>query len=160
MIKKLILDYKIRKNSSATTNCSYHDAKEVGVFYDSGRFLSEMIKETTDHLQNDGKKVTTLSFSSTKTEGLGQIDKSSVSVFGEFRDELLEGFVQKEFDFLLLLSDREDVSSKYIIASSKAKCKIGFEHPYWNDVLHLAIGAGLQKQDEIRTMLKYIRMIA
>lgn len=161
MIKNALLSRKCRKlvKNQSTNHPTYRDATNIGIFYNSMEFSRELVEELEDGITGDGKEVTKLSFSEKENSDPFSFCKKDISVSGNLKKDSIGSFTRQAFDFLISLDTSGDINFKYVVALSKATCKVGVNSDAYGDVLLMTIkDSGNQSQD-VKELLKYLKMI-
>lgn len=160
MFKKLFLKYKSQpKINPSTEHCTYQDAGNIGILYNSDEYQSEIIEELTSNLQSDGKEVSILGFELKTDENSHCFSKKDISNTGIFKSERLQSFTNKSFDFLISLDSSENMNYRFVLALCKSSCKIGIESQEYYELLHMALKRSSNPRDSVMSVVKYLKMI-
>ena len=159
MIKKLFLKYKSKSSSGEKEHTTYSNGKNFGILYNQQEFDQGSISILEEILKNDDKIVSMMGFCQEITEDSSLYSKKDISPTGSIKKELLTFFVDQPFDFLISLDTAENENYKYILAKSKAICKVGFEAAEYEELLQLALKKDLDDHTAIRNLAKYLKMI-
>lgn len=161
MIKNALLNRKCRKlaKRQSSNHPTYRDASNIGVFYNSDEFKSELIEELVDSLAGDGKEVAKLAFALKENSEPQSFWKKDISVSGNLNKEAIGFFTRQAFDFLISLDTSGDINCKYVVALSKATCKVGVNSDAYGDLLLMTIKASGNQSQDVKELLKYLKMI-
>jgi len=159
MIKSLFLNQKGKSNPTRKEHCTYSDAKSIGILYHADDFEEILLDPMIAQLKTDGKDVAIFGFKEKSDEEQLTFSKKDISGTGSIKSDSLSFFVNQPFDFLLCLDSSENINFKYVMALSKATCKIGFEAPQYHDLLQMSIKLDENKQKSVANILKYLKMI-
>ncbi|GAB4239332.1 MAG: hypothetical protein Tsb0034_15330 [Ekhidna sp.] len=159
MIKSIFLNHKSKSLTEIREHCTYLEAQNIGVLFNADDFSDELVDELIDSLTGDGKIVSKLGFVDRPAELNLHFSKKDISGTGSIKKESVEAFVRQPFDFLISLDTSEDINFRYVLALSKARCKVGFEAETYTDLLQLSIRPEEEKSVSIRNVMKYLKMI-
>lgn len=162
MIKNALLNRKAKKATSKrkeSNHSTYEGAESIGILYNSLEYSAADIQALRDDIKQDGKDVALLYFTERETEDQFSFCKKDVSVSGNLSKESVGFFTNRMFDFLISLDTSEDVNYKYVLSISKAICKVGLESEGYTEQLQLAFKPSGNPSEDIRGLLKYLRMI-
>ena len=132
-IKDKFLGYRARKTQDLSTRqtTDYQRAQRIGVLFqvaedDSQEDIDRFIKA----LKQDGKQVEAMTFFHKEQdvqEGYAYpyFTEKDISVLGAFKSEALEVFMNQSFDYLFCISRETSEAFTFIMAKSKAKCRVG-----------------------------------
>lgn len=161
MIKTALLNRKCRKLSKLpqNENPSYRSASSIGILYNSQEFEKGLIDELTDSFSGDGKETSFLAYTAKESEDRFSFCKKDVSISGELKKEPIGFFTDRAFDFLISLDTSGDINFKYVLALSKATCKVGIDSEPLQDLLVLSIKKSQDKSQNIQDIIKYLKKI-
>jgi hypothetical protein len=161
MIKKALLSRKCRKLSMVqqADHPTYLNATSIGILYNSDEFEKELIEELSDSFSGDGKETASLAYASKESEDKFSFCKKDISISGELKKESVGFFTNRVFDFLVSLNTSEDINFKYVLALSKASCKIGISSDPLDELLVLSIKQTEDKAQNISDIIKYLKKI-
>lgn len=161
MIKNAVLNRKCRKLAKiqSSDHSTYLEASNIGIFYNSSEFKSELIDSLADSLAGDGKGVAKLSFVEKENGAPFSFCKKDISISGSLNKESIERFTKQQFDFLISLDTSGDINCKYIVALSKATCKVGMSSDAYKHLLVMTIKRSGNQAQDVQDLLKYLRMI-
>ena len=159
MLKSLFLNHKSKAKGTSKEHCTYSESVSIGLLYNSEEFVNETVEELIDTLEGDGKSVAKLGYIDKPTELRFLFSKKDISGTGAIKKDSIQFFVNQAFDFLLSLDTSENINYKYILAISKATCKIGFETESYSDLLQMSLKPDAQQSISVQNMVKYLKMI-
>ncbi len=137
-LKKFFLEWKIkqalkkRQNLAHRRTPNYEEAKSIGIllYVTHSADLVE-VKKLLKTFAKDGKKVVCLVYFP-KPENLPTLDfqhyvltDKEIDTWGNVKLEIVQNFIEQPFDYLYCISQEEVLAFQYILASSKARCRIG-----------------------------------
>ncbi|SNS69612.1 hypothetical protein SAMN05421640_0890 [Ekhidna lutea] len=159
MIKTLFLKYKGKPTIAEKEHCTYAEASNIGILYNSNEFGSETINKLEELLKNDGKNVAKIGFAEKPSENALIFNRKDISGTGNIKKDNLNFFINQSFDFLISLDTSENLNYKYVLAISKAICKVGFETEQYYDLLQLSLRMDDSKPKAVTNMVRYLKMI-
>lgn len=161
MIKTALLNRKCKKllKLQQNENQSYRRASSIGILYNSQEFERDLIEELTDSFSGDGKETSTMAYSVKESEDRFSYCKKDVSISGELKKEPVGYFTNRVFDFLISLDTSGDINFKYVLALSKATCKVGIDSDSLKDLLVLTFKKSDDKSQNIQDIIKYLKKI-
>ncbi len=164
MFKKPFIEFLTKrrlKRRSKPAPCSFEKARRVGIIINLRDSLRKEFEQFILSIQGEGKVTDVLKIGSStdseKGNTNGVITKSDVSFTGGIKSEKLKAFIDKEFDFLLILDHQLDYLIQYIASLCKASHKVGFNDFSKSKQLDLQIKP--EKDREFDDLLKYTKMI-
>lgn len=154
----------LKKNKSLRASMPYAQAKSFGIVFtvEDGQKHHE-VKELLRLLEQDGKKAEVLEFLPRKKENpeflFDFFSVQDVSAWGEVKSEKAIAFAEKPFDYVFCLDEQPNPFLLYLLARSKAHCRVGrymdFCEPYFEMMIeHAGTTKGL-----LENMLKYTRQL-
>ncbi|WP_420319170.1 DUF6913 domain-containing protein [Ekhidna sp.] len=159
MIKNLFLKHKGKPTIADKEHCTYAAATSIGVLYNADDFNAESVSKLEELLKNDGKDVAKMGFTEQQSIEKLIFSKKDISGTGTIKKDNLEFFIKQPFDFLISLDTSENMNYKYVLALSKAICKVGFEADQYYDLLQLSLKMDESKPKAITNMVRYLKMI-
>ncbi len=159
MIKNLFLKHKGKPTIADKEHCTYAEASNIGILYNSNEFNSDTIGKLEELLKNDGKDVAKIGFADKPSENVLIFNKKDISGTGSIKKDNLNFFINQSFDFLISLDTSENLNYKYVLALSKAICKIGIETKQYNDLLQLSLKMDESKSKSVANIVRYLKMI-
>jgi hypothetical protein len=133
MLKKYLVEYKsrraLKRNPVTRINPSFQEAKQIGILFTwEGEKKVEIIEHFISELKISGKKSTVLCFYYRKDDipsrTFNYFTPQDFDHFASVKTESLRQFINVEFDFLFHLDTFKNVYIEYILAFSKAKCRV------------------------------------
>lgn len=133
MIGKYILNLKtsraLKTNEGLRQSEGYLDAKSIGVLFSyQGADHFEQSMGLVDKLESDGKKVEVITFTKEdkNTEyNFPHFSDKDLKPNGSWRNTDVEQFQQAQFDYVICLDESINKYTKNILASTRAKCRVG-----------------------------------
>ncbi|WP_425391683.1 DUF6913 domain-containing protein [Ekhidna sp.] len=159
MIKNLFLKHKGKPTTADKEHCTYTEASNIGILYNADEFSSETVNKLEELLKTDGKSVAKIGYVEKPLEDPLIFHKKDVSNTGTIKKDNLEFFIKQSFDFLISLDTSCNINYKYVLAISKAICKIGFETEEYYDLLQLSLKMEESKPKAVTNMVRYLKMI-
>ncbi|MBP7168154.1 MAG: hypothetical protein KBB64_10845 [Bacteroidia bacterium] len=151
---------------------TFNDAKSIGILYDSTNEKDfELIRKyVKDIRENHHKEVLALGYYDQKELpamrfaklGLDFFTRKDLNWYYKPIAPVVKNFVQKDFDILIDLHTGNSITFRYIVASSKARFKIGkydrFSTPFYDFMISIQENTGQQQFiDQINHYLKSFR---
>lgn len=160
MIKNIFLNHKGKPTNATKEHCTYADARNIGILYNADEFSPEVIQKLEELLKSDGKDVAKIGYADKPSEDKLVFHKKHISGTGTIKNDTLTFFINQTFDFLVSLDTSENINYKYVLALSKATCKIGFETEQYYDLLQLSLKMDETTAKAIANMVRYLKMIS
>lgn len=116
------------------SSCNIQEAKSLGILFNATHMVSfEIVKGLVKNLSKENKNIMVLGFVNSKQlidhylyrKGFEFFTKKQLNWFHKPEGENIDAFINTPFDILLNLSLEETYPTKYIMALSKAKFKVG-----------------------------------
>lgn len=125
----------LKRNSSIRVSLPYKQSMNVGVIFTvEDKAKHDDIKNFVKRLQQDGKKVTVISFlpnDKFNYEFLFDFfTHKDLSFWGNITSPTADKFANADFDLLYYLDNEPNALILNLIARSKAKCRVG---KFWQD---------------------------
>jgi hypothetical protein len=168
MLGNKLLKYRLGKQIAKERNLGsvgYKDARFVGILFSAEDLKKhEAIKKLLRNLDKDGKKVEVMSFLPTDTQNFefkfNFFTKDEISWQGTFKSKDVLSFMTQPFDYLFYLDFESSPMMRYILAMSKAKCRIGHFDEENRPVCELMVAPELATYDSlIKEMYKYTQIL-
>lgn len=161
MIKSALLKQKCKKlaKQPQAEHLSYRKASNIGILYNSQEFGRELIDELADSIKGDGKELLTLAFTEKESGEKFSFCRKDVSVSGNLMKKPMGLFTNQAFDFLISLDTSGDINYKYVLALSKAACKVGITTDTYKDLLLMSIKPSSTDSEGMKDIVKYLKMI-
>ncbi|MCK6618644.1 MAG: hypothetical protein L6Q51_13475 [Cyclobacteriaceae bacterium] len=121
---------QLRKNSTQRGSIAYKKAQAVGIIFTvADRQKHDQVKEFIHKLEQDGKKVHVMSFLPEKRENheflFDFFTAKDVSFWGKINSQQAITFCETTFDYLYYLDTDPNPYIMYLLARSRAKCRVG-----------------------------------
>ena len=159
MIKNIFLKHRGKPTNADKKHSTYAESKNIGILYNSIEFDVSIVEDLETQLKNDGKDVAKVGFTDKPTEDQLLFDKKDISGTGTIKKDHLTFFVNQSYDFLISLDTSGNINFKYILALSKAHCKIGFETEAYYDLLQMSLKIENNKRQAVENLIRYLKMI-
>lgn len=136
-IKKTLLGWKIKsalkeQKGIRRQTSNYDEATQIGILLKTEDLnMVESIHKFVQKLTKDNKKVTVLVYFPNPINTITfqfqhySLTEKEVDYWGTIHSEVMETFINQPFDYLYCISKEEELIFEYILAKSKAKCRIG-----------------------------------
>jgi hypothetical protein len=159
MIKNLFLNHKGKPTIADKEHCTYSEASNIGILYNADEFSSETVMKLEELLKADGKDVAKIGFADKPSEDTLVFHKKDISSTGTIKKDNITFFINQSYDFLISLDTSENINYKYVLALSKATCKVGFETEQYYDLLQLSLKMDESKPKAVANIVRYLKMI-
>lgn len=130
-MKKFIYSWKTKrkiKNPPERMNVGFADVNSIGFLFNN-KIEYQNTKPFINSLSNEGKKVTILILTNEKKSPDSKyLSKSECKWFGKIDSYVANKFIVTQFDYLFFLNKKSHFICEYILASSKAKCRVGLRN--------------------------------
>ena len=133
---KWIFQKDLSSNKRIKVICNLNDAKSIGILYDA-TFEDQInkVKPFVDYFFNLKKDVKALGFVNAKELSYFhspklQYDffyKKDLNWYYKPQNYIIDNFIKKDYDILINLCDSSCIPIKYLVASSVAHFKVGYE---------------------------------
>lgn len=165
---KKILNLRTRtgKNNRPTVeSLNFENSKSIGLFYTwNEKNTMDTVEEFSKKLTEEGKEVEVLCFNPSKEE-IDSIHQhfgiEQLSSLGKIKSETANQFMNKQFDYLMVLDFQFSEISSHIISNSSAIYRVGIHTEETLNLFDLMVNvkesAGIENL--IEQILKYIRVI-
>lgn len=169
MLNKKLLAYKTRsiakKSTVARGSMSYQSAETIGILFSiDDKTKHETIKQLVHQLENDNKKVEVLAFLPKKKDNheflFEYFTAKDVSFWGNIDADNVNKFASKPFDYLFYLDIDSNPFIRNILASSKAKCRVGKFHPENEPYCEMMIETSNNIKSLANEMYKYTKILS
>lgn len=156
----------IRKGKIARGSVSYDEAESVGILFTViDRPKHSLIKKFIKQLEKDKKKVDVLCLLGEGKENYDFIfdyfTTRDFSLFGHIVSKSILLFIQKKFDYLIVLDTEPNIFTDNILVKSNAKCRIGIYHddkdPFYE--LMIKINSNNSMEEFIDQVYHYLKFI-
>ncbi|MFZ2907291.1 MAG: hypothetical protein WAZ98_13900 [Cyclobacteriaceae bacterium] len=127
---KIRTNNQLKKNKTVRTSTAYKQASTVGILFSvEDKKKHDDIKELIHKLEHDGKKVQVLEFLPHKKENyefmFDFFTLKDISFWGKIESEKTLKFSDTAFDYLFCIDTNPNPMMHYLLARSKAKCRVG-----------------------------------
>lgn len=151
---------QLKKNKSLRTNIPYKQALTVGVLFTvEDKKKHDDIKEFLHKLEHDGKKVEVLEYLPVKKENyefmFDFFTVKDISFWGKIESEKTLKFADTPFDYLFCMDTDRNPMVLYLLARSKAKCRVGRFHDQEKSFFELMIDSTGGTKSLIDGIYKY-----
>jgi hypothetical protein len=131
IIKKIFVKWAVKKALKTLNikrlSIGYAKAKLIGIVADAALSDVEALQKFVKSIEKDGKKVELLIFQQETATAL-QGEKftwKDFSLNGTLQNTAVQRFIDTEFDYLFSVAKRNMPALNYVLAHSKALCRIG-----------------------------------
>lgn len=156
----------IRKGKIKRGSVSYDDAENVGILFTViDRPKHTLIKKFIKLLEKDKKHVDVICLLGEGKENYDFIfdyfTTRDFSFFGNIVSRSVSKFVQKKFDYLIVLDIESNIFTDNILAKSNAKCRVGMHHDDNDPLFELMIKINDKESIEalINQVYHYLKFI-
>lgn len=135
-IKKFFFDWRstqlLRKFRAPRQTLNYKEAKSVGIlFITHNDNMHQAVNHFIKMLKQEGKKYTALTFFDRQSDNpytfkYDFFTEKDIDFFGNIKSEPVTEFINTDFDYLYCLCTEPTDVFDPILASCKAKCRVGF----------------------------------
>lgn len=166
MIFKKYIQHKNKKlrklSSSGHHNISYKNSTTLGMIFTHNSIDKiSRAEQLSKMFMKDGKTVKVMAF-----KPVGQVNHlpydtftlKDITFWGDYTRSNVNNFINHEFDFLFCIDDEPDLIIENIVASSKAKCRVGKYNDSNQDLFELMIGPGIDN-NWLNGMYDYVSRI-
>lgn len=154
----------LKKNNSLRASLPYRQAQNIGIMFsveDKQKHLD--VKEFIQHLEQDGKKVQVLEYLPLKKENFefkfDFFTINDLSFWGKIHSETAIKFSETPFDYLFYIDKDPNPMALYLLAISKARCRIGRFSESENPFFEMMIEQNGTTKGLIDTMYKYTKQL-
>ncbi|MEM9338984.1 MAG: hypothetical protein AAGA66_09670 [Bacteroidota bacterium] len=162
MIKNTLLNQKCKRVAKRRTqeHSSYVSATHIGILYNKDEFETNLVRSVLEeNLKDDGKNISMLAFQQKETDVPYSFSKKNITISGDLDKDSANYFIKQSFDFLITLDTSGDIHFKYVLAMSKAVCKIGIYSKAYSDLLLMTLKPSKNPTESIEDLIKYLKMI-
>lgn len=154
----------LKKNHSLRASLPYLQAHTIGVLFtveDKQKHLD--VKEFIHQLEQDGKKVQVLEYLPLKKENyefrFDFFTIKDLTFWGRINSAQAQKFLETPFDYLFYLDKEANPLALYVLASCKAKCRIGRFVENDESYFEMMIGQNGTNKGLMDTMYKYTKQL-
>ena len=159
----------MRTRATGRVMLNYDRARNIGVLFDSHYAGKDalVINQFLKRLREEGKNVKALTYLA--QEGSNPFDfkfdfftGKDLTRLGQFKTEVVDRFVNTEFDYLYCLNASAFLPFDFILAQSKARFRVGIYKPEQPGLFELMINPieGQDLEKIVAEMLAYTRRIS
>ena len=163
MIKSIFINNRIKKKQKHQEHETYEKAERIGILFNADEFGTETVSDVQAALEQDRKFVSKLGYTTViqkaSEEEEGAFTRKDISPTGVFKKSSVSKFVEKPFDFLISLDTSADINFKYVLASSKALCKVGFQTDEYQSLLMMYMKLSENKSKSVKDLISYLKKI-
>jgi len=154
----------LKKNQRLRASLPYKQAQHIGVLFSvEDKTKHTEIKEFIHLLEQDGKKVSVLEYLPLKQENyefmFDFFSITDINFWGKIRSEAVEKFCNTPFDYLFYIDREANPMALYLLAVSKARCRIGRFKEGESSFFELMIEQNGTNKGLIDTMYKYTKQL-
>lgn len=154
----------LQKNQTLRASLPYQQAHTIGILFTvEDKQKHADIKEFIHQLEQDGKKVQVLEFLPLKKENyefrFDFFTIKDLSFWGKINSAHAQKFLETPFDYLFYLDKEANPLPLYLLAASKAKCRIGRFVENEEHFFELMIGQNGTTKGLIDSMYKYTKQL-
>ncbi|MBI1768197.1 MAG: hypothetical protein HYR67_07465 [Bacteroidetes bacterium] len=154
----------LKKNNALRTSLPYQQAHNVGVLFtveDKQKHLD--VKEFIHLLEQDGKKVQVLEYLPLRKENyefkFDFFTIKDLTFWGNINSTQAQKFLETPFDYLFYIDKEPNPLALYLLAASKAHCRVGRFVDKDEPFFEMMIGQNGTTKGLIETMYKYAKQI-
>lgn len=130
---KIRTNNQLKKNKTERGSTPYKKALTVGILFSvEDRKKHDDIKALIHKLEHDGKKVQVLEYLPNKKDNyefmFDFFTLKDISFWGKIESEKTLKFSDTPFDYLFCIDTEPNPMLQYLLARSKAKCRVGKFH--------------------------------
>jgi hypothetical protein len=154
----------LKKNKSLRASTPYAQARSFGILFtvEDAQKHHEM-KDLLRLLEQDGKQSEVLEFLPRKKENpeflFDFFSAQDVSIWGEVNSAKAISFAEKPFDYVFYLDEQPNPYMLYLLARSKAHCRVGRYMEFCEPYFEMMIEHGGTTKGLLDNMLKYTRQL-
>lgn len=159
----------MRTNATGRVMLNYGRARNVGVLFDAHYEGKDalVINQFLKRLREEGKNVKALTYLPHERSNpfdfkFDFFTGKDLTMLGQFKTEVVDRFVNTEFDYLYCLNESAFLPFDFILAQSKARFRVGIYQPEQPALFELMINpvAGQDLAQIVGEMLAYTRRIS
>jgi len=154
----------LKKNHSLRASLPYLQAHTIGVLFtveDKQKHLD--VKEFIHQLEQDGKKVQVLEYLPLKKENyefrFDFFTVKDLTFWGKINSAQAQKFLETPFDYLFYLDKEANPLALYLLAASKAKCRVGRFIENDEAYFEMMIGQNGTNKGLMDTIYKYTKQL-
>lgn len=162
MIKNTLLNQRCKRlaKRQPQEHSSYVNSTSIGILYNKDEYDTDLIQNVLgDNLKKDGKEISMLAFEQKENDVPYSFSKKNISISGDLDKDSVNYFLKQPFDFLITLDTSGDIHFKYVLALSKAVCKIGIYAKAHSELLLMTLKPSKNPEESMEDLIKYLKMI-
>lgn len=161
---KMRIKSQLKKNKTARVSTPFHTSKSIGILFTvEDRKKHDDIKNMIKKLETEGKQVKVLCFLPKKKENyeflFNYFTSDNLNFWGKIESSDVEKFMTENFDFLFNPDTKPNKLIQYILAASKAKCRVGKASENELQLFELMIQPNGNAPSLIEDMYKYTHQL-
>jgi hypothetical protein len=154
----------LKKNKTNRGSVPYTQAQVVGiVFTVEDRKKHEEVKEFAKHMEKDGKTVRVLEFLPTGKENYDFLysffTEKQINFWGAIQSPEVQRFCEQRFDYLFHLDNENSPVFQYLLARSKAHCRVGKFREHENAFYELMIDSKGSYKELFASIYNYTKQL-
>jgi len=154
----------LKKNHVLRASLPYKQAHHIGIMFSvEDKQKHQDVKEFIHHLEQDGKKVQVLEYLPLKKENyefkFDFFTIDDLSFWGSVNSDTALKFSETTFDYLFYIDKEPNPMALYLLACSKARCRIGRFSQNENQFFEMMIEQNGTTKGLIETMYKYTKQL-
>lgn len=157
---KIRTSNQLKKNKTIRVSTPYQQASTVGILFSvEDKKKHDDIKDLIHKFERDGKKVQVLEFLPNKKDNyefmFDFFTQNEISFWGKIESEKTLKFSDTPFDYLFCIDNEPNPMLLYLMARSKAKCRVGKFHEGEESFFEFMIDSTEHVKGLIDGMYKY-----
>lgn len=154
----------LKKNKSLRASMPYKQALNIGILFSvEDKQKHADVKEFIHQLEQDGKKVQVLEYLPLKQENyefmFDFFTIKDLSFWGKINSTQAVKFSETAFDYLFYIDRTHNPLALYLLATSKARCRVGRFEGEGSAYFELMIEQNGTNKGLIETMYKYTKQL-
>lgn len=154
----------LKDTQAERSNVPYKKAQQIGIIFsveDKGKH--ENVKDLIKKFEQDGKQVTVIEFLPNNKDNyefrFDFFTEKDLSLWGKITSNDALKFANTPFDFLFYLDATPNPMILYLLALSKAKCRVGRSWDEGHSYFEFMIESAADVKVLIETMYKYTALL-
>ncbi len=139
----------LKKNARRVENLGFKNAVQIGIIYKYNSSFQHNVINFIKKLKKHGLKVKSICFVEEGQKDFNYqcpaFSYKDISMLGTILDAEIEKFIGTAYDYLFYIDFNANCIIRYLIAKSKAKCKIGFYNQEFSSLLDLMVNFNVIK---------------
>lgn len=154
----------LKKNQSLRASLPYSQARNIGILFTvEDKQKHADVKEFIHLLEQDGKKVQVLEYLPLKKENyefkFDFFTINDLSFWGKINSAHAQKFSETPFDYLFYIDKQPNPLAQYLLATSKARCRVGRFTENDESFYEMMIGQNGTTKGLIDTMYQYTKQL-